>query len=196
MASAALSCLCTFAPLTFLSLLSIVKPLGNGNRHLLLLLPRWLNAYLQLLRPQAPITAPRETDHFDGQILRGASHAESKNTAERLAGFGCVGWKRGGGGRGSAGAGGLLQACRIVFTGFLQFGCQNEMKAELMRSRQSAETFCHREHGQCRHTTVKIIEGRTVLNCTFNVQISCQNQQQRFNCYFIVTILNLYKLLF
>lgn len=35
------SCLRMFAPLTFLPRLSIVKPLGNGNRHLLLLLPGW-----------------------------------------------------------------------------------------------------------------------------------------------------------
>lgn len=125
-----------------------------------------LDAYLRLFRPLAPITAPRETDHSDGQFLRGALHAESKNIAERLAGFGCVGWKggrgrgggergvaggRGGGAGGSAAGGGLLQACRIVSTGFLQLGCQNEMKAELMRSQQNAETLSHRDNRQYPH---------------------------------------------
>lgn len=98
-----------------------------------------LGAYLQLLRPPpppAPITATRETDHFDGQILRGALHAESKNIKERFAGVGCGGDGKevvgGGGGREGWSGGrrkrrekkvapvvGLLRACRIVSTGFL-----------------------------------------------------------------------------
>lgn len=89
------------------------------------------------------------------------------------------GGKGGGEGGGSGGtegsAGGGLSHCfdRVSLVLSLA-GCQNEMKAELMRSRQTAETLCHREHGQCPHAKVKIIRDWPVLNCIWEKFVNVQ----------------------
>lgn len=105
-----------FAPVTFLSLLSILKPLGNGNRHLLLA----HSAHICNHYAPGSHNRPWETERFDLQILRDAC-TQSPKIKERFTGLGSVGWKEEEEEKVVVVVVVVKRACRIVSTGFLWF---------------------------------------------------------------------------